>query len=356
MRPAASGTFEASATLNGRHICAACRSTGCGLVSRPWITFGNAEMHRGDVVAGEAVLLPQRQHRVDAGGDPRRRGVRFHQHVHEQEFFAESVLDQRRIEAVGIGAREAARSLDHVGRAGEAVLRQQRRGDAALRGMRGLDALAGRARVVELRDAAGIAAGEPDRREDFLVGAAEQQPAGGRGGAEHVAGAGALEAALEVAGLHRKPDPDRHLVARDHRRHDVRPGRADMLGGRQRRRPGGDAGMQHRADMRVVGIEARAEGDVHERRVLRIERLPREQHMRRAGLCDHADIVARPLAPRQPRADRADAQMIEQQPAELAPHVVRQLAGSSCAANDASARVDWWVLASTRLSRDYLTS
>ena len=40
MRPGASAIFDASATLNGRHICAACRSTGCGLVSRPWMMFG----------------------------------------------------------------------------------------------------------------------------------------------------------------------------------------------------------------------------------------------------------------------------------------------------------------------------
>ncbi len=50
----------------------------------------------------------------------------------------------------------------------------------------------------------------------------------------------------------------------------------------------------------------------------------REQHMRRPGLADQADIAARPVAPRQPRADRADPQMIEQQPAELLPHLVRQ--------------------------------
>ena len=36
------------------------------------------------------------------------------------------------------------------------------------------------------------------------------------------------------------------------------------------------------------------------------------------------DIAARPVAPRQPRADRADAQIIKQQPAELSPHLVRQ--------------------------------
>ena len=41
-----------------------------------------------------------------------------------------------------------------------------------------------------------------------------------------------------------------------------------MLGDGERRRPGGDTGMQHRAHMGVVAIEARAEGDVEEGRVL----------------------------------------------------------------------------------------
>ena len=126
-------------------------------------------MHRGDVAAGKSVLLPQRQHGIDAGGDPRRRRVRFHQHVHEQEFFAKPILDQRRIEAVGIGARKAAGAFDHVGRPAEPALRQQCRADARLRGVRSLDALAGGARVVELRDAAGVAAREPDGRKDLVA-------------------------------------------------------------------------------------------------------------------------------------------------------------------------------------------
>ena len=69
--------------------------------------------------------------------------MRFHQHVHEQKCGAEPVLDDRRVESVGVGACEPAAPFDHVGRAGKAMLRQQRRGNSALRGVRGLDALAG---------------------------------------------------------------------------------------------------------------------------------------------------------------------------------------------------------------------
>ncbi len=56
----------------------------------------------------------ERQHRVDTGGDASRRGVRLHQHVHQMEALAEALLDQRRIEAVRIGAGEAALPLDDV--------------------------------------------------------------------------------------------------------------------------------------------------------------------------------------------------------------------------------------------------
>ena len=62
--------------------------------------------------------------------------------------------------------------------------------------------------------------------------------------------------------------------------------------------------------------------------------------MRGTRFADQTDIAARPVAPRQPRADRADPQMIEQQPAELLPHRIRQRRGVELAANAASA---WWI-------------
>ncbi len=43
-----------------------------------------------------------------------RRRVRLHQHVHQIELRAEPVLDQRRVEAIGISTREAALPLDNV--------------------------------------------------------------------------------------------------------------------------------------------------------------------------------------------------------------------------------------------------
>ena len=109
--PAPAAIFAASATLNGRHICAACRSTGCGLVRRPWMMRGMPSCMVAMSSPAKPCSLAQRQHAVDAGRDPRGGGVGFHQHVHEMEALAEPALDDRRIPAVAIGAGEAAGCL-----------------------------------------------------------------------------------------------------------------------------------------------------------------------------------------------------------------------------------------------------
>src|SRR5262245_148849 len=159
------------------------------------------------------------------------------------EALAEPALDDRWIPLIAVGAGKAAAAFDDVGGAAETLLRQQRRRHSALRGMRGLDAFARGAGIVELRDSARIAAGQPDRLLDASLGvaAAEQQTAGGCGGAEYVAGAGALEAALEMPGLHGEADADDGLVAGDYGGQHVRPRHPGMLGRGERRRPDRDA-------------------------------------------------------------------------------------------------------------------
>ncbi len=286
----------------------------------------NPERDARDVVGPEPVLAPQHQHGVDAGRNPRRCGVALHQHVHDVPALAEPVLDQARIPLARIGARESAATLDDVGRPREAGLRQQRRRHPRLRRMRRLDALGVCPRVVELRDTARIAAGETERLGDAprRIAAAEQQPSGRRRGAEADACAGRLEAAPEMRRLHAQADPDRGLVAGDHRGDDVAAARPGLLRARQRRRPACDARMQHRAHMRVVRIEARPVGHVEEGGMLRIELVAAEQHLRGTRLRHHAGIMPRPLRPPQPCAKRCHAQKIEQQPAELVAHRLGQ--------------------------------
>src|SRR5262245_43457363 len=106
-----------------------------------------------------------------------------------------------------------------------------------------------------------------------------------------------------------------------------RAGLTDVLGRRQRGRPHRHARMQHRPDVSVVGIVARAERDVHEGCVLRIERARGEQDVRGALLAHQADVPARPIAPGQPCPDRAYAKVIEQEPTELLPYFGRQRCG-----------------------------
>src|SRR5207245_9098770 len=58
-----------------------------------------------------------------------------------------------------------------------------------------------------------------------------------------------------------------------------------------------------------------------------VERARREQDVRGAFVADQADVLARPGAPGQPRPDRADAKVIEQEPTELLSYLGRQRCG-----------------------------
>ena len=197
--------------------------------------------------------------------------------------------------------------------------------DAALRGMRGLDALAGGARVVELRDAARIAAGEPDRGEDLArrrrrTAAGRRPPrcrtrrrcrcSGSRAGNGRAAPTARRGSSPRSR---RRPPPA-------HRGPDAPTCSAVASAADQAAMPGcsiaptwvsSASKLEPKVTLRNVaccGLSVSGENSTCDA----------------PGFADHAGIVARPLAPRQPRADRADAQMIEQQPAELAAHVVRQ--------------------------------
>src|SRR5205085_11181483 len=52
--------------------------------------------------------------------------------------------------------------------------------------------------------------------------------------------------------------------------------------------------------------------------------LRREQDVGGARSGDHLDIATRPVAPWEPRAQRSDAQKVEQEPADLLAHIGRQ--------------------------------
>src|SRR6478672_990906 len=100
----------------------------------------DAEPHRDDIVSGETFSLAKLQHRVDAGRDTRRGGVRFREYVHETEALPKVMLDDLRVETVAVGAGKTAAAFEDVGGAGEALLGQERRRDSALRRVPRLDA------------------------------------------------------------------------------------------------------------------------------------------------------------------------------------------------------------------------
>src|SRR5215467_2058844 len=245
------------------------------------------------------------------------------------EALAELPFNDRRIPRIGIGAGKASAPFDDVDGSAEPRLGQKGGRDTALGCVRGLNAFSGGAGIVELCDAAGIAARQSDGFLDSRAGiaAAEDELRRSRSRPEHVAGSGTLETAPEMAGLQREADPDDRLITRHDRGQHLRSRLTDVLSRRERGRPYRYARMQHRPDMSVVGIEARAERDVHEGCVLWIEPARREQDVRGAFLADQADVTARPVAPGQPRPDRADAKVIEQEPTELLPDFGRQRCG-----------------------------
>src|SRR6201989_1412273 len=104
------------------------------------------------------------------------------------EALPKALFNQRRIEAVRIGAGEAALPLDDVIGPAVALIGEQGRGDAALGRMRRVDALGRAAEIVELRNPAGVTAGNAQRVDELLGGvlAAKQQPSSRSRGAETV--------------------------------------------------------------------------------------------------------------------------------------------------------------------------
>src|SRR5262249_56969951 len=108
--------------------------------------------------------------------------------------------NDRRVPCIGIGAGKASAPFDDVDGSAEPRLGQKGGRDTALGCVRGLNAFSGGAGIVELCDAAGIAARQSDGFLDPPAGiaAAEDEPRRGRSRPEHVTGSGALETEPEM--------------------------------------------------------------------------------------------------------------------------------------------------------------
>src|ERR1019366_6527475 len=99
--------------------------------------------------------------------------------------------------------RETARRLDRALRAGEVSGREQRRGEAVLRGAPGMKALAHRSE--HLAQARGLCWRNAERPCHLLLVQSEQLASGGSG-AEYARGAGDVPAHVVMLGKDRQPD------------------------------------------------------------------------------------------------------------------------------------------------------
>ena len=127
----------------------------------------DVQAQRGDVAGRDAVLVVQLDARVDRRvvDDPaRERLVRVDVQLPRR---AEAVGDLAQVVLGGGHRRPAARALDAVDAAREALLRQQRGGVAVLRGAARVQRLAHRAEL--LAHARGLGPGEADRPDHLLL-------------------------------------------------------------------------------------------------------------------------------------------------------------------------------------------
>ncbi len=163
----------------------------------------HGEVHLRDFIAGEAVLLLELHAAVDRGMNDDAAGERLVGIEADLEGLAQILGD---LGVVVLGRHhvgEAALGLDHLVRAGEVLLREQRRGKAVLRGASGMEALAMRAE--HLAEAGGLRAGDAERPGHLLLVEAEKLAAG-RGRAEHARRAGDVPAGFVVLGADRVAD------------------------------------------------------------------------------------------------------------------------------------------------------
>ena len=175
--------------------------------------------------SGSMRFAAQVEDALDRGLHPRAAGMALHRHLAQQIVVPRPSVIDAEVRSIRIGAGESVRAFDDVLGPVKPCARQQGRRDAVLGRAGRMDALDGRARLVELRQPARERGHQPDARRDLW--SAESSPlkakAGGRDrGAEASAGGRALEAAPEMGRLDREADADHRLVAGRDRGDEVR--------------------------------------------------------------------------------------------------------------------------------------
>src|SRR3546814_1537927 len=152
------------------------------------------------------MLAAQIEHGLDRGMNPRGGGIALHQDVADVKTLTKAVEHMGDVELIRIRTEKAALALQDVRRPVKTSLGKQRRLNARLRGMAGLDALRRSARVVILHHAPRKAGGQADGLCRLLrpFGAAEQKAGCGSRRADGPARAARLIPAIAMTRLHGK--------------------------------------------------------------------------------------------------------------------------------------------------------
>ena len=181
--------------------------------------------------------LSSAEQRLDRRLDVAAAGIRLDVAVGDAERHGRRQRDGARLvgAAEREGLHEAVARLDHVGRAFDALLGEQRRLQAFARRVAGVQPLDVAAAVDEGEQAGGARCRNAERMAE-LVGGQAAQLAGRHGGAERPDRAGRMKAALAQVGRAGARERDRGLVARHDRLDQRRAAGILRVGDAERRR------------------------------------------------------------------------------------------------------------------------
>ena len=255
--------------------------------------------------------------------------IELQRDVHGLEALAEAVDQLRQIEAVRRtrerAAKAAIRVFEDVDDAGEAVLRQQRAIQSALRGASRMHALDHRA---ELRrhQSRRLRAADAERVHR-LRRIETQRGRRARRRRKHADGRARMPALSDVLRSHAQADARADFVAGHARAQKLAAAHARIggqrLGDREDRRQRDRADMQHARAMHVVELEALDHRAVDERRVRRRELHRHAPHAAALGRIDFRERVRQNPAPLEARAEQRAAERIENQQLDARAHLVR---------------------------------
>ena len=275
------------------------------------------------LVGRDALVVEQADQRLDRGLDVAAARIGLDVAVGDAERHGRRQHDSARLvgAAEGESLHEAVARLDHIGRAFDPLLRQQRGLQAFARGVAGVQALDVGAAVDE-REQSGRARGGDAECVGKLPGREPAQLAGRHDRAEHADRGRRMESALAQVGMARAPDRDLGFIAGDHGLDQRRAGDPPVVAEREHRRHHHAARMHRALAEAVIELDAVRRGAAEEGGIDQVGP-PRaaghrdaagRPHRRQHGLGAGRDLAA--------RTGDHDAHGVEQMPPRVMAHLV----------------------------------